>query len=531
MNQIGNTKRTAFLKQNKMKIIFLLIIEIFLFATLGILFYCFSPLRLYNKLLICVGIAGIFFVTFTYITVVIKKTGLDKVFFVVAMIMGGLYMYMIPLNTVPDEAAHIRTTYAISNQMMGIADSDTGITMRADDYNYGYANKDFTMEKYEKYFHDIFSKVHDSELIETELIPLETPRYQYFLPAVGITIGRLLGLGTVPVFLLGRFMNLLFWSLCVAYAIKKIPFGKMILFVISLMPMAIQQGASFSYDSFINSMFALVLALTLYILYGKEKIHKYEWGILALASVLLMFVKSHTYFLIALLPILIVIRNWKNNRKKACLGLGIIIICFTLVAGKQIVGVIQSASDNNTQIENSLNESEHEGNYIEWAQYPGYELKDLMNPKLLIRIIYSTIDTNLEFYVDSFIGKPMGWVEIPLSQIFIYIYLAMIMLVSFKRKNEVIELSRIDRAYLLIAGTLSSAFVFAGMLMEWTPNCFTVIQGVQGRYFLPAIPLLLYAVRSKKIEVDESIDKKIIMGIVLTLFFINLYILGWIELR
>jgi len=48
------------------------------------------------------------------------------------------------------------------------------------------------------------------------------------------------------------------------------------------------------------------------------------------------------------------------------------------------------------------------------------------------------------------------------------------------------------------------AFAVGGMLIGWTNKGASSIEGVQGRYFLPALPLFLLALRNKKVWIADG---------------------------
>ena len=50
------------------------------------------------------------------------------------------------------------------------------------------------------------------------------------------------------------------------------------------------------------------------------------------------------------------------------------------------------------------------------------------------------------------------------------------------------------------------------MLMSWTPLGSSVVEGVQGRYFLPVLPLALTALRSRRLVVEQNIDGILLGG-------------------
>ena len=62
----------------------------------------------------------------------------------------------------------------------------------------------------------------------------------------------------------------------------------------------------------------------------------------------------------------------------------------------------------------------------------------------------------------------------------------------------------------LVSLALCFGTVFATlliMLMSWTPLDSPVVEGVQGRYFLPVLPLALLALRDRRITLEQPIER------------------------
>ena len=57
--------------------------------------------------------------------------------------------------------------------------------------------------------------------------------------------------------------------------------------------------------------------------------------------------------------------------------------------------------------------------------------------------------------------------------------------------------------YFLVAFFIA-AFAVGGMLIGWTVKGATSIEGVQGRYFLPALPLFFFALQNRHVFVEDG---------------------------
>ncbi|MEI3525097.1 MAG: DUF2142 domain-containing protein [Eubacteriales bacterium] len=101
--------------------------------------------------------------------------------------------------------------------------------------------------------------------------PPRTPPIIVYLPAIlGMTLARLLHLGTVPMLLLARWCSLLFFALMTYFGMKKLPFGKITLFLLAILPMNLQQCTSFSYDAVITGVIFLYICYCIALTYEER---------------------------------------------------------------------------------------------------------------------------------------------------------------------------------------------------------------------------------------------------------------------
>ena len=107
-------------------------------------------------------------------------------------------------------------------------------------------------------------------------------------------------------------------------------------------------------------------------------------------------------------------------------------------------------------------------------------------------------------------GRFLGWLEIPVSQFVVVGFLMILFLEFFRVKEQYVIKTKERVCYGILAGLISLA-VLAAMWLAWTPVSYDNIQGVQGRYFLPMIPLLyLVVANNKKIKIKSSMNLNII---------------------
>ena len=224
-----------------------------------------------------------------------------------AMVLGVLYLAVMPGLSAPDELSHYSTAYRISSNMM-LEDPlirPAGLTaVRAVDYPLEDMNGVKT------------PLVPDDEESEPEVLgnPVKQTTYRavkdwnrryafstkpvasaipdvrttpvFYLPqAIGFSLARALGLGTMGLLFLGKFLNLCCYVVLTALAVRTTPLGKGWFAAAGLLPMSVSLAASLSYDAGLIGTVFLFTALIFKLAYGAEEIRARElFALCALAA-------------------------------------------------------------------------------------------------------------------------------------------------------------------------------------------------------------------------------------------------------
>ncbi len=121
----------------------------------------------------------------------------------------------------------------------------------------------------------------------------------------------------------------------------------------------------------------------------------------------------------------------------------------------------------------------------------------LLQPDLTIRILWTTItDPDLRtFYARSFIGV-LGWLDVPLPDWFYPLAWSALGLVLLSTLP--LRAIRWTHFLLILVGLASLVLTFLALLIQWTPDQATKIDGIQGRYFLLPMMLVTYALTASR---------------------------------
>ena len=137
----------------------------------------------------------------------------------------------------------------------------------------------------------------------------------------------------------------------------------------------------------------------------------------------------------------------------------------------------------------------------------GYFLHD---PLQLIYMIVNTLLDKGGFYMESLIGYKLGWVEIETSEMLVVLFLFLLFLSILTTREEAVWINNVQRGIMIISCLGSAGFIVLGMLLSWTPVGHVSVEGVQGRYFLPFLLILLTACRNNGIYLRTKMDRTII---------------------
>ena len=454
---------------------------------------------------------------------------LSKLYLPCVLFWGLVYTFVFIPFTAPDEYAHYASAYRLSNQIMlkefsGTAYDETGHVMMREDDTWELGTE-LSGENYAEVYRKFWEMDDSQREIGYGHHYMEVAFHAYTPQAIGITVARLLGLGQVLTIYLGRLCNLLFFVLCGWLAVRVAPFGKMAFFGTSLLPMTLELVGSLSYDGFAIGLGMLFTAYVMHLIYEKDKIGPRQWAILGVLLALLAPCKM-VYIPLAAMCFLIPQEKF-GTKKRFVTAAAIVATC--MVAGVLIVNLNKMTS--------YLGETE---GVIDWAGgVAGYSFSHLLqSPLTAVKVIAYTLVTRAAGYVYGMIGGNLGWLEYEVDAVLVLFLLAWTALTALavrKERQEEVSLANITDAdgavmpvpHRMVSLALCFCTVIATlliMLLSWTPLGSPVVEGVQGRYFLPILPLVLVALRNKKIVLQHNINDILIGGYCL----VNLLVIQWI---
>lgn len=469
-----------------------------------------------------------------------RKMGnrLEITYLVAGLVLGILYFLVLAPLSAPDEISHYMGAYQLSSRLLGQpSNAVTGhVLTRPQDvwlldveerWKYeesedGYvqpvaettAVSGFLGETLEEKTYEIIKQQgiwgkhypgaadeypgFKESLILSPYPPVATTPVVYVPQALGVSLARLLGLNTIMLVYLGRLGNLLFFVGMTFLAMRRLPFGKEVLFGVALLPMTLHLSASFSYDVMILGCMFYLTALCLDLAYEKEKVRARDVAAMAVLMAAAGPCKL-IYGVLMGLCLLIPVKKfggWKPWILAAVTVAAAWGFSMTFVNGQAIVSYATGTES-----------------VVPWAQEAGYSLNYLIHrPLQMLRMFYQTLLWQAEHYHLTMIGACLGNLDVVLDvpYIVVVMFTVGLLCLAMKKPGESQRMSAGERVWIAVVCGGCVMASMASMLIAWTPLSSPVISGVQGRYFLPFLPALLMAFKNDFIILTKNRNRSIL---------------------
>ena len=408
----------------------------------------------------------------------IKEWKYERMIIAFLIPLGILYIFLMLPSQVPDEQAHIFRAYEISEGVL-ISRKDSKVVVPHDFLTKLKPN----MESYNQFKEYLVSKTNYNDRVEISNATATNPFILYIFSATGFFITRILGFNIIIGCLLAKIMNFVFFCIIAYYSLKILPFGKYVFTAIIFMPMFLHQATSISADSIINTLIMFFIAFILNLYFKNDKITKKESVILVILSCLIS-ISKYVYTPIIFIGAIMIWSKNIDKRQK------IITLCLMIIL-PMILGVgyyLYTSSYETTFMEffttNDVNSSKQLEHMIS-------------NPLEYIKTIGNTLKTTSTTYINQMIGGILGWLCIYVPKYVIGIYLILLLASCFIEENK-FELNIKQKIWGLFISVGSALLIMTGTYITWTSVGNDVVEGVQGRYFIPILFLALLCLCQKE---------------------------------
>ncbi|TCL54709.1 DUF2142 domain-containing protein [Allofournierella massiliensis] len=487
-----------------------------------------------------------------------QKCPLHRMVFCFVLALGILFSMVLPPYSAPDEQFHINQSFTLASTIydphLPIAQSQIHSTIRRpSDQDVIVQDGETTVFTWQHIAKNLlttspdpFTATHDFDEYQ-----VDSSYTMYWISALGVLAGFLLRLGFIPTLFLGRLTNLLFFAFLASWAVKRTPVAKAVFATVALLPMTLHLAASYSRDSNLLALCLLFAALVLDLAFGPTEKISWKQLILPALAGLLIVPSKIVYFPLALLVFLIPAARL-GRFSKAIKG-GFLVLCMvvflssaggTLTLGGFVNGdtpVAAGAASSSAAVQEAepaasvAAESESapalestassgETAVADSAPQPASEepVQDdsvcyslpyiLSHPLDTVELLIRSVVEYGEHYVKTLVGGTLSYFD-PGVQIAWTWVAALLILLVLAWLQPGFELPVWAKTVCLLIGLACCGLAVLGCV-SWTPTYYTTIYGLQGRYFLPVLSLLLLA-RPRRLLLQTDFTRGLVYAVTL----------------
>lgn len=420
----------------------------------------------------------------------LSRGRIERAFLAAWLIFGAMYLFSATLFRIPDEVGHLWRSYevssfhAISDVNPNTGDGGRELPLAVDlgllQRNWRSFSENKGMQETEKLVFLPFSN-----------LSLYSP-VSYIPQGLGIGLARCLTSNVAVIAYSGRLMNWLFITLILYAAIRIIPVGKEILALVALMPMNIQESVSLAPDGLVVSVSMLLAAYVLYLRHTVTKVMS-VWQYTAMY--LLAFTISQlkiVYLPFILLYFLIPEARFGSRKKKLC-----------HLAGVALVAVVSN---------------------LVWLRLchkfltiggtdAGAQLSFLLtHPLSYLAVIARTYFQWGESWLHGIVGSALAELNVPTIGFMVFAYLCLLV------HKFIANMKKPDRTGIMESGTFAFVIlsivllISTSLYLQWTATYNMSIDGIQGRYFIPLMLPLFFALNGSSALAAKNEGERLSVG-------------------
>lgn len=410
-----------------------------------------------------------------------REFPLEKRFLFLALFFGAMFIMVLPPGQAPDDVTHFRRAYSLSTGELMPDLSENNEVLSSMPIEVKYMPILPSGGTYER----LLNNMNTNSGEDTDQVYTAAALYNFvcYIPqTVAIWIGRAFNFPILGIGYLVKIFNFLVWVALVFFAIKVIPKFKKSVVFIALLPITMQEATSMSPDALTIGLSILLVSFVMFLAYGQKKnITRRDLSVLYIAACLIGLCKI-VYLPLVLLYLIIPIIKF-GSKKRKIIHLSII---FGLVVVVNLTWLMLS--------------SRYLVEYNEGVN-SGIQLKNILqNPINYLEVIFNTMNIYMQSWVNNMLGLSLGAFVFNLPGMFFFSSFAVMLLLFFQR-SDALKMRVMDR--IIFAGVFLIIFclILTSLYMQWTPVGYNIVEGVQGRYFLPIlllVPIIISRCDNKK---------------------------------
>ncbi len=406
-----------------------------------------------------------------------KQWTIEKRYLMLAIIFGIAFLIFLPPGEKPDEANHFRRAYGIAS----------GVLLPEVINDQGYGGSELPDGILDDLVllpaHGTYSTLGERL---TRGLPEEKTVQEYpntaiynfivYVPqTLAALIGKTLNLSILATAYLMEIFNYAIFVLLIYFAIKLSPKFKNIILFVALNPMTLQEATSVSIDGLAIGLCLFLVAYVCWLIYGTKKVmDKKTLAVLYLMAIVIGLCKM-VYLPLLLLYFLVPYERFGSKKKKRIHASIMIMICLLVN-----IGWLMATS----------------GILTDFNTTPGVDVDShlqtvviLKNPLGYLMKIAVTTNAYIFDWLGGLMGTALGSFNMHLPTIYLVISIVFFVIL-FSQRDEMYNLKKRDKIVIWAAFVIAVLLIYTSEYLQWTGVGAPIIDGIQGRYFLPILTLI-----------------------------------------
>ena len=447
----------------------------------------------YEKAIIITAFVLLFLLVNYFINT--KKMKPEKMWLIFGFIYLIPAMLLVPPYQVPDEYYHFFNSYNLSefnfNKSIYENSEKEYFNAPANIKCLDYSTVDYLDKVYD--IDDVSNCIREGNTIKYGYGYYKSHNFKiaYFFSALGIRVADTFSNSPMVIFYAGRLANLLVTIIVVYFCIRLVPKKKDLILSISTIPMMVFQFGSYSYDAMFNLACIVIFTTILKLIYDDKPNWKISIPLLLGLGFLIATIKF-VYMLVFLLFVLVPDDKFKNKISKYVLTFILTFVPYALFY--VMYKIINSPTAASVVVTGTVATNKASGG-----------INNLFSLSYLINLYRYTFNVHGYQYMQQIFGT-FGWLKFSLGNTMTYIYLTYIGYLGIT--NAKIKAKKIDNVILFCTFIFIIVAIFGGFYL-WTLGQGVddfLIEGVQGRYFLPILPIFILFLMPKKKWIEKDFN-------------------------
>lgn len=429
------------------------------------------------------------FLVFNLFISIKNKSSLSYLYLIIVFPLSFLFLFLQLPNQKPDEPHHFYRAYDVANGNI-ITNKDENGMSKIEVPIHALELNGNTINTYSKLDNSLKEKTEYDNTISVSSTAAGYNFISYLPNSLGILIGKTLNLNIDITFYLARLMSLLF-SVFFGYLCLKLlngVIGEKVFFIYLFNPVLLQQQTAISGDVLLNALSLLFICYIFRLMFSKSDLKFKDVIILIVTYAICISIKI-AYFPMILLIFLIPIKKLLQVSKKNVIPI-ILLILFS--------GVFLALSLKNMNYKN-------EDIYIIDGVNQNEQLINVVkNPVSYLITVSNTLNEKGDYYISSFAGKYLNWGDLTVNSGVYVLFIILLFISPFLDTESKYNLPLKNKLLVLVTLFITINVLFGGVYLQWTPVNANIINGIQGRYFIPILFLPLICMINKKNKVHVN---------------------------